>query len=137
MKIYFAGSICGGRQKVEDYQKIVHQFEKNGHTVLTKHVADDTLTIEGSNIADKDIYIRDTKWLDECDLVFADVTVPSLGVGYEIAYAEKLNKKIYVAYEKNKIISRLITGDYNLEFVPYTNLEEVLIKVNSICKNNK
>ena len=61
MKIYFAGSICGGRQKVEDYQKIVHQFEKNGHTVLTKHVADDTLTIEGSNIADKDIYIREGK----------------------------------------------------------------------------
>ena len=132
MKIYFAGAIRGGRQKVNDYQKMVKQFQKNGHIVLTEHVADPNLTIEGDNVTDRDIYLRDTKWLEECDLVFADVTVPSLGVGYEIAYAEKLNKKIYVVYEKEKNISGLIKGDINLEKFSYSNIDEVLDKINKI-----
>ncbi len=36
----------------------------------------------------------DTTWLKESDLVIAKYTNPSLGVGYELAYAERLNKHI-------------------------------------------
>ena len=133
MKIYFAGAIRGGRQKVEDYKKMVERFQKHGHTVLTKHVADPNLTVEGSKVTDNEIYVRDTKWLEECDLVFADVTVPSLGVGFEIAYAEKINKKIYAVYEKDKDVSRLILGDTNIEFLPYTCIDDLLDKIDMIC----
>ncbi len=133
MKIYFAGAIRGGRQKVKDYHKMVERFQEHGHVVLTKHVADPNLTVEGSEVTDRHIYERDTKWLEECDLVFADITVPSLGVGFEIAYAENLNKKIYAVYEKDKGVSRLILGDTNIEIIPYTNIEEVLEKIDIIC----
>ena len=56
MKIYFAGAIRGGREKVHDYQKMVKQFEKCGGEVLTKHVADPNLSVKGENMSLKEIY---------------------------------------------------------------------------------
>lgn len=103
MKIYFAGAIRGGREKVYDYQKMVKQFEKCGGEVLTKHVADPNLSIKGEKLSFKEIYERDIKWLEECDIVFADITIASLGVGYEISYAENLEKKIYAIYKKEQM----------------------------------
>lgn len=135
MKIYFAGAIRGGREKVYDYAKMVEQFEKNGQEVLTKHVADPNLSSKGENISLKEIYERDIKWLKECDIVFADITVPSLGVGYELAYAESLKKPVYAIYEKNVNVSGFVRGNGYIDFLPYSNIDEVINKINDICKN--
>ena len=134
MKIYFAGAIRGGREKVYDYAKMVEQFEKCGGIVLTKHVADPNLSTKGENMSPKEIYERDIKWLEECDIVFADITVASLGVGYELAYAENLGKTIYAIYEKNANISGFLRGDGNIQFLPYDNMNQVIDKINEIMK---
>ena len=128
MKIYFAGSITGGRQKVEDYEKIVNLLENYG-PVLTKHVASKNLTSLGENRTKEDVYLRDINWLNECDIVVADITLPSTGVGYEIAYAEKLNKRIICVYEKDKNVSKLIIGNNHFEFIEYDNIENLLISL--------
>lgn len=39
MKIYLAGSIRGGQEKIKDYKKIYEELIKYGE-VLTPHVAD-------------------------------------------------------------------------------------------------
>ena len=135
MKIYFAGAIRGGREKVYDYEKMVERFEKNGCEVLTKHVANPNLSSSGEKISFNEIYERDIKWLNECDIFFADITVPSLGVGYEISYAEKIGKKLYAIYEKDTNVSGFIRGDQNIDFLPYENISEVLQKIDSICLN--
>lgn len=116
MKIYFAGAIRGGREKVYDYQKMVKQFEKCGAEVLTKHVANPELSAKGENMSFKAIYERDIKWLKECDIIFADITIPSLGVGYEIAWAENLGKTIYAIYEKDANVSGFLRGDETINF---------------------
>ncbi len=135
MKIYFAGAIKGGREKVYDYAKMVKNFEKCGGVVLTKHVADFNLSVTGeNNISPKEIYERDIKWLEECDIVFADITIASLGVGYELAYAENLGKPIYAVYEKNANVSGFIRGDSNIHFLPYDNINQVIDKINEIMK---
>lgn len=134
MKIYFAGAIKGGREKVCDYQKMVQQFEKCGAQVLTKHVADPNLSSKGEHITCKEIYERDTKWLEECDIFFADITVPSLGVGYEISYVENLGKKMYAIYEKEANVSSFIRGNENIEFLAYESIEEVIDLINKIMK---
>ena len=133
MKIYFAGSITGGRQKASDYSKMVSVLEKYGE-VLTKTVGDVNLTIKGENVSAKEIYSRDVNWLNECDILFADITVPSLGVGYELAYAESKHKKIICMYEKDKNVSSLIIGNSYYKQIPYSNIEEVLEKIDNICK---
>lgn len=134
MKIYFAGAIKGGRQKVHDYAKMVEQFEKYGGEVLTKHVANPKLLSKGENISYKEIYERDIKWLNECDIFFADVTIASLGVGYEIAYAEKLGKKIYAVYEKDANVSGFLRGNTKINFLEYSSIEEVINKITKIIK---
>lgn len=132
MKIYFAGAIRGGRKKVHDYQKMVKQFEKCGGEVLTKHVADPNLSVKGENMSLKEIYERDIKWLEECDMIFADITIASLGVGYEISYAENLGKKIYAIYEKGTNVSGFLRGNEKIEFLAYENLDEVIDLINKI-----
>lgn len=132
MKIYFAGAIRGGREKVYDYQKMVKQFEKCGGEVLTKHVADPNLSVKGENLSFKEIYERDIKWLKECDIVFADITIPSLGVGYEISYAENLGKKIYAIYEEGANVSGFLRGDENIKILAYESIDEVIKLINEI-----
>lgn len=134
MKIYFGGAIRGGREKIEDYIKIVNFLEKYGE-VLTKHVADINLSSNGeNNLTEEEIYARDIKWLEECDIVVAEITVPSLGVGYELAYAEKKNKKIICLYEEGKTISAMIKGNKNFKLIPYTNIEQTFKEIEAYIK---
>lgn len=135
MNIYFAGSIRSGREKAYDYQKMVNRFEANGHNVLTKHVGDPNLPQEGEGIPLDKIFERDTKWIKEADLFFADITIGSIGVGYEICYAESHGKKVYVAYEKDANVSGFIQGNKNLNFLPYESVDEVLEYIDKICQN--
>ncbi len=135
MNIYFAGAIRGGREKVYDYQKMVKRFEKNNCNVLTKHVADPNLLQNGEKLTPREIYNRDCAWLKEADIVFADITIPSLGVGYEIAEAEKYGKKVYAIYEYDKNVSGFLRGDPYIEIIPYKNIDEVLKKIDTICSN--
>ncbi len=91
MKIYFAGSIKGGREKREEYKKLIEFLKEFGY-VLTEHIGNENVVISNeekySDNEDEHVYIRDVKWIDECDVVIAEVSIPSLGVGYEIGYAE-------------------------------------------------
>ena len=59
--------------------------------MLTEHVG--RKNVEKSEEGNSDTYIfeRDVSWLKSSDVMIADVTVPSLGVGYEIGFAETLN----------------------------------------------
>ena len=133
MKIYFAGAIRGGREKVYDYAKMVERFEQNGAEVLTKHVADPNLPVTGEKIPFEEIYDRDISLINNCDVFFADISIPSLGVGYEIAYAEKIGKKLYAIYEKDANVSGFLRGNKNIDFLAYDNINEVLQKIDKIC----
>lgn len=133
MKIYFAGSIRGGREKVQDYIKIVNELKKYGK-VLTEHVANPDLSASGEDMTPQEIYERDRKWLEECDIVFAEISLPSLGVGYEIAYAEKLGKKVICMYEQNKNVSGMIRGNKNFEMITYTKVDELLEEIRKILE---
>lgn len=97
MNIYFAGSIRGGRQDAELYQQLIQYLGKYGK-VLTEHVGDPTLVVEGEDISDREIYARDLNWLKQCQVLVAEITTPSFGVGYEVATAEHLDLRILLLY---------------------------------------
>ena len=133
LKIYFGGSIKGGRSKVEDYKKIVDYLKTVG-TVLDEHVADPNLKSTGETIGPVEIYKRDVNWINECDILIAEVTVPSLGVGYEIGYAESLNKKIICLYQANENLSAMIKGNENITQISYNNIDELLTELSIYFK---
>lgn len=128
MKIYFAGSIRGGRQDAELYRKVIAAL-KDKHQVLTEHVGDLSLsTVE--NKGDKAIYEQDMAWLRESDLVVAECTQVSLGVGYELAYAEAHGNEVHIFYRPKKTqLSAMLSGNEYFHIHPYDTEEELLAQV--------
>ncbi len=103
MNIYFAGSIRGGRDDVDLYLEIIN-YLKNFGEVLTEHIGNASLTSFGENqTTDESIHDRDMDWLLKSDIIIAEVTNPSLGVGYEIGRAIEKGKKLFV-YIGNKMV---------------------------------
>jgi hypothetical protein len=111
MKIYFAGAIRGGRQDAALYYEIVRQLQKHGE-VLTEHVGDTELGVLGQDIGDTNIHDRDLDWLKNSDYLVAEVTTPSLGVGYEIGKATEWGKPVLCLYrpENGRSLSAMISG---------------------------
>ena len=126
MKIYFAGAIRGGRDDAKLYKEIITYLGNIGQ-VLTEHVGDKNLDNKGEKGGiDTEIYQRDMKWLQSADAIIADVTTPSLGVGYELGIAEKLKKPTLCLYRPSETyhLSAMINGNNQLLCQKYHNLTE-------------
>ncbi|MBI2110742.1 nucleoside 2-deoxyribosyltransferase [Candidatus Woesearchaeota archaeon] len=139
MKIYFAGSIRGGRNDKELYLKLIQHMQKYGE-VLTEHVGNQELTQTGEDgYSDIFIYRRDMSWLLNSDVVVAEVSTPSLGVGYEIAKAEEMGKRILCLYKEldERTISSMISGNPHIKLVGYATLEDAIRSINYFFKSIK
>ena len=113
MKIYFAGAIRGGREDAQLYEKLIAYLKEKGQ-VLTEHIGSTDLSWEGETSSkDEEIYNRDIKWLQSTDIVVAEVTTPSLGVGYELGIAEKLNIPVLCLYrpDEGNRLSAMVSGN--------------------------
>lgn len=126
MKIYFAGSIRGGRDDKKLYLEIINLLGKYGK-VLTEHIGDKTLSAMGEDgPTDEYIYDRDMAWLNEADVVVAEVTTPSLGVGYEIGKMEDKKPTLCLYREQDgKRISAMIGGNKNVKIEKYIVLKDL------------
>ena len=141
MKIYFAASIRGGRKDQNKYNELI-RFLSSKVEVLTEHVGDSSLEQTGEqNLSDKEIYERDLEWLESTDAVIAEVTNPSLGVGYELGIAEKLGKPVLCLFDDsdhNRTLSAMISGNHKIATFRYTSLdqakEEIISFIHSLSK---
>lgn len=129
MKIYFAGAIRGGREDAELYAKVIEILKKYG-TVLTEHLGDTSITSAGQMAQGKsaeDIFGDDTGWLDESDIVIAEVTTPSLGVGYELGRAEAKGKRVICLFREggDKKLSAMILGNKKFITIQYSDMTEL------------
>ena len=136
MKIYFAGSIRGGRDEEKTYLKIIDYLGSFGD-VLTEHVGYKDVEKSEENHSDIYIFERDVKWLESSDVMIADVTVPSLGVGYEIGFAETLNIPILCLYnpKNKKPLSAMITGNKNIIWKEYGSFEDAQMLIKNFLSN--
>ena len=126
MKIYFAGSIRGGRDDCAIYEALITSLKSFGE-VLTEHVGDPALSQEGDDgPTERYIHDRDMTWLEACDIVVAEVTVPSSGVGYELGWATALKKPILCLCRSpaGQRLSAMIAGSPAINTVVYSSLDE-------------
>jgi 2'-deoxynucleoside 5'-phosphate N-hydrolase len=136
MKIYFAGSIRGGREDAALYSQIIEYLKTFGE-VLTEHVGDPNLTNLGDDgPTDRFIHNRDLDWLLSADVVVAEVTTVSMGVGYEIGRAVAAGKKVLCLFrpDSGKNLSAMITGCPELEVFGYGNLDEAKSAVSAFLE---
>ena len=138
MKIYFCGSIAGGRTYLDMYTKIVRFLQSQGH-VLTEHIIDPNVLHLEQKLTAKQIYERDMEWLSTADVAIAEISNPSLGVGYEIGYALNIGKPVLALYEDGLFISRMITGNThpNLSVLTYGSNIEWKTIIDQFLKKNE
>lgn len=126
MTIYFAGSISGGRGDQAVYKQIIDLLKQHG-TVLTEHFGDAALTSAGEDLTDCAIHDRDLEWLRRADLLVAEVTTPSLGVGYEIGRAVEWGTRIICLYRpsEGRRLSGMIAGCAGVVVLEYSDAAQL------------
>jgi nucleoside 2-deoxyribosyltransferase len=111
MNIYFACSITGGRKYEPVYQAIIEALLANGHDVPTAHLAESDVKTQEGLLSPREVFERDEKWIGECDSLIAEVSTPSHGVGYEIAYALHIGKPVLCLYQAGQPVTKMLTGN--------------------------
>jgi nucleoside 2-deoxyribosyltransferase len=129
-KVYLAGSIRGDRTFIENYQALIRHFESSESVIALAE-----LSLIGRSQppqTDVGIYERDKGWLDQADCMVADVSAPSLGVGYEIAYALHVRgiPVLGLHHRSMSRISAMISGNTSplLRIECYENAEDMIAR---------
>jgi nucleoside 2-deoxyribosyltransferase len=119
-KIYFACSIRGGGD-TSSYEAILEIIKATGAHILSEIFVHDAIHYGGSPLPANEIYARDIAMIHDADMIIAEVSNPSLGVGYELAFAETLNKPILCLYNESqdKKLSAMISGNPYMKVAYY------------------
>jgi nucleoside 2-deoxyribosyltransferase len=117
VRIYLACTVRGERGAVAALRSLAAALEGQGHTILTKHLLADDVEGAESRLAEREVYERDVEWLESADLLIADASGSSFGVGFEVGYvlgrSDRTNQRVLLLYrtDRRPHISRLISGN--------------------------
>jgi len=117
MIIYLACTVRGDRGAIAALRSLVAALEQGGHAVLTRHLLDDNVEGAESALSERAVYERDIEWLEECDVLIADASGSSYGVGFEVGYvlgrSDRTDQRVLLLYrgDRRHAISRLIVGN--------------------------
>ncbi|HEX6973043.1 MAG TPA: nucleoside 2-deoxyribosyltransferase [Vicinamibacterales bacterium] len=126
MNIYLACTVRGDRGALAATRALASLLERHGHTVLTKHLLDDDVESVESALSERDVFERDMRWLTAADLVVAEASGSSYGVGFEVGFvlgrAERTGQRVLllVSAARRPLVSRLITGTAHEACTVYT-----------------
>ncbi len=85
---------------------LVATLESAGHTILTKHLLDDDVDGAESALTERAVYERDIAWLDACDVLIADASGSSFGVGFEVGYvlgrSDRTDQRVILLYRADR-----------------------------------
>jgi nucleoside 2-deoxyribosyltransferase len=117
MIVYLACTVRGDRGGVLAGRAICERLEHHGHQVLTKHLLADEVEAAESRITEQEVFRRDMEWLSACDVLVAEASGSSYGVGFEVGYvlgrARTSGQRVVLLYDaaRRGKVSRLITGN--------------------------
>ena len=117
MIVYLACTVRGDRGGVLAGRAICERLEHHGHQVLTKHLLADEVEDAESRITEQEVFRRDMEWLSACDVLVAEASGSSYGVGFEVGYvlgrARTSGQRVVLLYDaaRRGKVSRLITGN--------------------------
>ncbi len=138
MKIFFTYKLKGSLDNDNKYIKLTEHLKKYG-TILSENIRLKNVGVSGQKLSDDQILKRNIDLIKESDVLIADVTNASLGVGYQIHFAKTINKKIICLYNRQVKceLSSIINGDKNLIIINYDDIDDVIIKIDNIICNLK
>jgi len=117
MTIYLACTVRGDRGGVAAGRAICKRLQHHGHRVLTTHLLADEVETAEAQITEAQVFARDLEWLSACDVLVAEASGSSYGVGFEVGYvlgrASVSGQRVVLLYnrERRQAVSRLIVGN--------------------------
>jgi nucleoside 2-deoxyribosyltransferase len=142
VNVYLACTVRGDRGAVAGLRSLVAALERAGHTVLTKHLLEDNVDTAESALTERAVYERDIAWLEACDILIADASGSSFGVGFEVGYvlgqSDRTDQRVVLLYraDRRDQISRLIAGNGHArcEVIKYENPDDLAVRVSQSLK---
>lgn len=122
MKVYLAVPLQNNRDRTLTKQ-IFTILNEYGYEIISDWILLDN---PNPNLDTKGIYERDYNAIKSCDLVIAEVSKPSIGVGMEIMLARFLEKEIICVYRKGEKISNFLMGMPELSIFSYDNFDDLI-----------
>ena len=117
MNVYLACTVRGDRSALAVVRELADTIERLGHTVITRHLLADDADGEEGRLTERDVFERDMRWLESADLLIAEASGSSYGVGYEVGYvigrADVTGQRVLLLYDASRRnrVSRLIAGN--------------------------
>jgi hypothetical protein len=119
----------GGGKWVDHLEHITRVVKELGHEPLTEVADDQGIAVEVEGSGDQWIFNRDMAWLGMAECLIAEVSAPSLGVGYEVAVAlhEARVPVLALCHESVRALSAMIHGNTSplLELRRYNELDDI------------
>ncbi|MGH9310122.1 MAG: nucleoside 2-deoxyribosyltransferase [Vicinamibacterales bacterium] len=134
MLIYLACTVRGDRGAVQIARALADAVECMGHVVLTRHLLVDDPEADESRLTERAVFERDLAWLESADVLIAEASGSSYGVGFEVGYvtgrAADTGQRVLLLYDvaRRSRVSRLIAGNTHpaCTTYPYRDAEDLL-----------
>ncbi len=116
MTIYLACTVRGNRGALNAARALSELLKRDGHHVLTTHLLADDADESENALTERQVYDRDIRWLESADLLIAEASGSSYGVGFEVGYvlgrSRETGQRVLLVFDENRrpAISRLIAG---------------------------
>ena len=128
MKVYLSVPMIANRT-LGRAQLMAKAIEDSGHKVTSPWVLG---PIEHADPSVVNVFQRDKQGAEQCDIILADVSEPSIGVGMEIMAAYKMGRRVILVMEKGKVTSRMLQHMDKKEVVEFETEDELYSKLRSI-----
>jgi len=137
VRVYLACTIRGDRSRLAVARALGSAIEEAGHELMTGRFLDDRAEDEDGRLTPAQVFERDIEWLDACDLLVAEASGSSYGVGFEVGYvvgrAERTGRRAIVLYDERvgDRISRLVSGNTHPHCVtlPYRDADHARVQL--------
>lgn len=121
MKVYLAVPLISNRS-IDRARLMAKAISDSGNVVASPWNLDPT---EVSSPAAVNIFDRDRKGSEDADVMVADVTSPSTGVGMEIMAAYKAGRRIILVSRRGNRISKMLEDMDRKEGLVYSEESEI------------
>lgn len=140
MLIYLACTVRGDRGAIASARALADWLESAGHTVLTRHLLDDDVEAAEARLDERAVFARDMQWLEAADVLVAEASGSSYGVGFEVGYvlgrAGRTGQRVVLVFAESRrpAVSRLIVGTHHpaCSAYAYRTSEDLLTFVQSV-----
>ena len=117
MNVYLACTVRGDRAAVGLLRGVADAIEAQGHTVLTRHLLADHPDAAESQLTERAVFERDLRWLEASEVLIAEASGSSYGVGFEVGYvlgrSQDTGQRVLLLYDaaRRGLVSRMIAGN--------------------------